>query len=120
MGGGKQQVKFTTEWLKDYERKHKTGNQLPDTEPLERPQVMVGGGEGKAQGAGRVALRFTLRRVRLLDPCAKYGSCKSLIDGCRFAELIHNDREEDITLEVNQEKVAHFKDEKTILEIIYP
>jgi len=65
-------------------------------------------------------LRFTLRRVRLLDPCAKYGSCKALIDGLRFAGLIRNDREEDITLEVSQVKVAHFKDETTEIILEYP
>jgi hypothetical protein len=94
--------------------------QIPNTEPQQRPEKLVCGGEGKAQGTGRVALSFTLRRVRLLDPCAKYGSCKALIDGLRYAGLIHNDREEDITLEVSQEKVRHFKEEETIIQITYP
>jgi hypothetical protein len=114
---------FTSEWLNEHERKQRNnqaGNRLPDTKPLERPETLVGGGEGKAQGTGRVALRFTLRRLRLLDPCAKYAGCKAIIDGCRYAGLIRNDSEKEITLEVNQEKVAHYKDEKTILEITYP
>jgi len=94
--------------------------QIPHTESQQRPEKLVRGSQGKAQGSGRVALVFTLRRVRLLDPCAKYGSCKALIDGLRYAGILYDDREEDITLEVNQEKVAHFKDEETIIRITYP
>lgn len=97
-----------------------TPTQIPHTESQQRPEKLVCSGEGKTQGAGRVALVFTLRRVRLLDPCAKYGSCKALIDGLRYAGILYDDREEDITLEVNQEKVAHFKDEQTIIRITCP
>ncbi len=95
-------------------------HQLPDAEPQQRPIKLEGDHAQKAQGTGRTALRFTLRRVRLLDPCAKYGSCKALIDGLRYAGLIHNDREEDITLEVTQEKVAHYAQEETLISITYP
>lgn len=99
---------------------HIAKTEIPDTKPLQRPQELVCRSEGEAQGTGRVTLRFTLRRVRLLDPCAKYGSCKALIDGLRYAGLIHNDREEDIGLEVTQEKVAHFAEEETLITITYP
>ena len=94
--------------------------QIQNTESQQRPEKLVCGGEGKAQSAGRIALVFTLRRVRLLDPCAKYGSCKALIDGLRYANILRDDREEDITLEVNQEKIAHFKDEETLIRITIP
>lgn len=97
-----------------------TSAELPDTKPFKRPQKLVRSRKGETQSAGRTALRFTLCRVRLLDPCAKYGSCKALIDGLRYAGIIFNDREEDITLEVHQAKVAHFAEEKTVIEITYP
>lgn len=38
----------------------------------------------------------------------------------RYAGLIPNDREEDIALEVEQEKVAHRADEETLITITYP
>ena len=94
--------------------------QIPHSEPQQRPEKLVRGNEGKAQSTVRIALVFTLRRVRLLDPCAKYGSCKALIDGLRYAGILYDDREEDITLEVNQEKVRHFKDEETLISITLP
>ena len=94
--------------------------QIPHAEPQQRPEKLVCCGEGKAQSTKRIALVFTLRRVRLLDPCAKYGSCKALIDGLRYANILRDDREEDITLEVNQEKIAHFKDEETLIRITIP
>jgi hypothetical protein len=94
--------------------------QIQNTESQQRPEKLVCDSEGEAQSAGRVALVFTLRRVRLLDPCAKYGSCKALIDGLRYAGILYDDREEDITLEVNQEKVRHFKDEETLIFIKLP
>ena len=99
---------------------HSPATQIQNTESQQRPEKLVCDSKGEAQGAGRVALIFTLRRVRLLDPCAKYGSCKALIDGLRYAGILHDDREEDITLEVNQEKVRHFKDEETLISITLP
>lgn len=94
--------------------------QVQDSKPLKRPKELVRRGEGEAQSSGRVALRFTLRRVRLLDVCAKHQSCKALIDGLRYAALIRDDREEDITLQVDQEKVAHYEEEETLIWITYP
>jgi hypothetical protein len=99
---------------------HSPTAQIQNTESQQRPEKLVCDSKGEAQSAGRVALVFTLRRVRLLDPCAKYGSCKALIDGLRYAGILYDDREEDITLEVNQEKVRHFKDEETLISITLP
>ena len=99
---------------------HHPTTQIQNTEPQQRPEKLVCDSKGEAQSTGRVALVFTLRRVRLLDPCAKYGSCKALIDGLRYAGILYDDREEDITLEVNQEKVRHFKDEETLISITLP
>jgi hypothetical protein len=76
--------------------------------------------EGEAQSAGRPHVCFTLCRVRLLDVDAKYGSVKDLLDGCAYAGLVVGDREDQITLEVRQEKVSHYEDEKTVIQITYP
>jgi hypothetical protein len=99
---------------------HHPTTQIQNTESQQRPEKLVCNSKREAQSTGRVALIFTLRRVRLLDPCAKYGSCKALIDGLRYAGILYDDREEDITLEVNQEKVRHFKDEETLISITLP
>lgn len=68
----------------------------------------------------RVSVGITLFRVRLLDPDNKYSACKDLIDGLRYAALLRDDKEEDITLEVTQERVKHFADERTVVTITYP
>jgi hypothetical protein len=99
---------------------NKPHSQISDSKPFKRQAPLEVDCEAQTPGSERIALRFTLRRVRLLDPCAKYGSCKALIDGLRYAGILHNDREEDITLEVAQKKVAHFKDEETLIEIYIP
>lgn len=63
----------------------------------------------------RVRVRITAFRVRLLDPdnlCPKY-----FIDCLRYANCIRDDRPQDITLEVTQEKVAKRSQERTEIEL---
>ena len=91
--------------------------ELPNAESSQQPGALVANGEGEAQCPIVPLVRFTLRRVKLLDIDAKYGSIKDLLDGLQYAGLIHGDREGEIRLEVNQQKVAHYKDEKTIIEV---
>jgi len=65
----------------------------------------------EAPNTGRFRVRITGYRRRLLDPdnlCAKY-----FVDCLRYAGLIPNDREQDITLEVGQIKVAKKENERT-------
>lgn len=90
------------------------------TEPAQPTAPLASGSEGEAQGSSRPLVRFTLRRTKLLDVDAKYGVLKHLIDGIAYAGLIHGDREDQIRLEVCQEKVAHRKEQETIIEIEYP
>jgi len=90
---------------------------LPDPEPAQLPATLVGDSEGEARGTRCPHVCFTLRRVRLLDIDAKYGSIKDLLDGLQYAGIIHQDREGEITLEVRQEKVAKFKDEETLITV---
>lgn len=69
----------------------------------------------KDEHAGRIRIRVTSFRVRFCDPdnlCAKY-----FIDCLRYAQIIPNDREEDIELTVRQTKVALKSDERTEIEI---
>lgn len=40
------------------------------------------------------------------------------MDCCKYAQLIRDDRPQDITLEVRQEKVSNPEDERTELAII--
>ena len=71
----------------------------------------------KEEGVPRIVVRFTGRRVRPLDPDNFAGSVKDLLDGCRHAGLIPGDEPWRIRLETEQEKVAHFSEEETIIEI---
>lgn len=71
--------------------------------------------EGKEAGTGRIHIRFTVRRKRLIDPdniIAKY-----LIDCLRYAGAIPDDRAKDITLEIKQEKTR--EEEETLIELFH-
>ena len=71
--------------------------------------------EGKEKNAGRIHIRFTVKRKRLIDPdniIAKY-----LIDCLRYAGAISDDRAKDITLEVKQEKTR--EEEETLIELFH-
>jgi hypothetical protein len=71
---------------------------------------------GEEGYTGRFHIRVVSFRRRLLDPdnlCPKY-----FIDCLRYAGFIPNDRQEDINLEVRQEKVASREEERTELTII--
>lgn len=77
----------------------------------------VGKKEGKGGNPDRIHVRIISFRRKLCDPdnlCPKY-----FIDCLRYSEIIANDRPEDITLEVSQEKVKNKADERTEIEIIY-
>jgi hypothetical protein len=67
--------------------------------------------QGETLYAGRVHVRITSYRRRLLDPDNL--TAKWFLDACRYARLIRNDRPEDITYEVGQEKVARKEEERT-------
>lgn len=77
-------------------------------------------GKGEASRLPRITLRITGFRVNPLDPDNFAGSLKDCIDGLRHAGLIHGDEWDKIKFEPDQVKVAHYKDEKTEIEIIYP
>jgi hypothetical protein len=74
----------------------------------------------KAEGFSRITVRFVGFRVKPLDPDNFAGSVKDLLDGLRHAGLIPGDEPWRIKLETEQEKVCHFKDERTEITIAYP
>lgn len=99
--------------------------QVPDAKPQRNKAKPLGKAtEGKARSLGcvrgRTAVRFTLRRVRPLDPDAAAGSSKDLLDGLRHSKLLSDDNPWEISLTVDQEKVAHYEEEETLIYITYP
>ncbi len=99
---------------------HHSTPQIPDSKPSQQARTLEKDRQGEAPGTRLPIVIFTLRRVRLLDADAKYGSIKDLLDGCQYAGLIRGDREDQISLEVRQETVGSFKEEETVIEIHNP
>ena len=94
--------------------------EIPHAEQRQRTPRLVSCNEAKKGGASCPLVRFTLRRVKLLDVDAKYGSIKDLLDGLHHAGLVDGDKEGQVRLEVDQVKVAHYADETTEIEIVIP
>jgi len=74
----------------------------------------------ETESMGRVVVRFTCFRVRLLDDDNVKASVKDLLDGLRHAHLIRDDSPREIQLEVEQRKVACPDFQRTEIELIYP
>ena len=98
----------------------RTPSKIQNAQPLKLPVKLESGSDRKAPCSGRPHVSFLLRRVKLLDVDAKWGSVKNLLDGLAIAQTIPGDREDQITLEVTQEMVPHYADEETIIEIETP
>lgn len=81
----------------------------------------ISGAQARELGsaAQRPHVGIFLHRTKLLDPDSKTASVKPLLDGLVAAGLIPNDREEDIVLQVEQEKVPASR-EGTGIVITYP
>ncbi len=85
---------------------------VPKPAVLDAPVEPV---QGETLYAGRVHVRITSYRRRLLDPDNL--TAKWFLDACRYARLIRDDKPEDITYQVGQEKVARKEDERTEIVI---
>ena len=70
-------------------------------------------GGGKKENTGRIHIRLTARRKRLIDPDNLV--FKYFIDCLRYAGAIPDDRAEDVTIETKQEKTR--QKEETIIEL---
>ncbi len=100
-----------------------TGDNSPPQGPKpERPfrNESLGEEAGEGENTSRVTVSIKSYRNRLLDFDNLVGGVKYFVDGLRHAGLIHDDREEDIILEVSQAKVPKREDEKTVIRLIYP
>lgn len=105
-------MRWTQEQLDAYEARRKSQTAEPERPVRHEP---VGAPQGEAKNTNRIRVRITGFRRRLLDPdnlCPKY-----FIDCLRYAELIPNDRAEDISLEVKQVKILRKDSECTVIEI---
>lgn len=110
-------MRWTKEQLNEYQaRRNQAGSKSPSPKPeqvVRHEPVAEKAGEGI--NPDRVRVCITSFRRRLIDPdnlCPKY-----FIDSLRYAGLIPNDREEDITLQVSQVKVKTKAEERTQIEL---
>lgn len=69
----------------------------------------------KKENTGRIHIRLTARRKRLIDPDNLV--FKYFIDCLRYAGAIPDDRAEDVTIETRQEKTR--EKEETLIELFY-
>lgn len=79
-----------------------------------RPRAL-GKGKAKEGHSGRVLVRVTAYRVRLLDEdnlCEKYH-----VDCCRYAGLLSGDDPSQAKIETGQVKVKRKQDERVLIEI---
>ena len=91
-------------------------NKSPIRNPKPKRPVLnepLAKGSGKKENTGRIHIRLTARRKRLIDPdnlIFKYH-----IDCLRYAGAIPDDREGDVTIETHQEKTR--EKEETLIEL---
>jgi hypothetical protein len=83
-----------------------------------KPSVL-NGAMGKAKrekkNTGRILVRIKVSRKRCVDPCN--AGQKYLVDCLRYAGILVDDREEDIALEIHQEKTRD--QEETLIELFH-
>lgn len=109
----------------EYQQKYGNGNHITSQVSHPKPKRNKASALGSAIqremcSNERTRIRFTGRRVRPLDPDNFAGGVKDLLDGLRHSGIISGDEPWKIILETNQEKVNHFYEEETIIQIITP
>jgi len=90
----------------------------PSRNSKPKPPVFNGAvGEvgGEKTHTGRILVRITVFRKRLVDPCN--AGQKYLVDCLRYVGLLVDDREKDIALEIRQEKTRG--EEETLIELFH-
>jgi len=90
----------------------KSGSSNPKSKRPVRNEPLAKTG-GKKENTGRIHIRLTARRKRLIDPDNLV--FKYFIDCLRYAGAIPDDRAEDVTIETKQEKTR--QKEETIIEL---
>jgi len=89
-----------------------SGPRKPERPVRHEPMVKD---EGKKAHSGRVHIRVTRRSKRPTDPDNNLG--KYFIDSLRYAGVLHDDTEKDVTIEMRQEKVR--EKEETVIELFH-
>jgi len=114
--------RWTQDDLKAFlKRRASAGVRLPPAEPERQDApTLEQTVQGETKSAGRPVVRFIFHRQKLLDRDNAFAGVKDLLDGLRHASLIQGDTESEIDLQVEQVKVAHRKEQKTVVEIKYP
>lgn len=115
-------ARVAAEAIQAAEKRHDnpTRPEIPNAEQRECAKKLGSRDAGETPSPGCPHVRFTLRRVRLLDVDSKFHSCKDLIDALTHCGAIPGDKEGQITLEVLQERVSKYDLEETIIEITTP
>ena len=90
----------------------KSSSRNPKPKRPVRDESLAKGGS-KKENTGRIHIRLTARRKRLIDPDNLV--FKYFIDCLRYAGAIPDDRAEDVTIETKQEKTR--QKEETVIEL---
>lgn len=100
---------------KPYENQNRTSIQNPK---CPEPVKALGCPDAReTKCATRPIVRITSCRIRLLDKDNLYRGCKSLLDALRYTGAIPGDSEMEIDYQARQIKVAHRREEKTVIEL---
>lgn len=90
----------------------------PSSDSKPKPPVCngaVGKAKREKKNTGRILVRIKIARKRCVDPCN--AGQKYLVDCLRYAGILVDDREEDIALEIHQEKTR--EKEETLIELFH-
>lgn len=102
-------------------RRNKTGSSASSPKPEQvvrhEPVAKKAGEASHTKSIPCRVVRITSYRRRLLDFDNLAGGCKYFLDCCKYAQLIPDDRPQDITLKVNQVKVKTEAEERTEITI---
>jgi hypothetical protein len=95
-------------------------NRLRPAQPQQTSRsALVDSLPGKAENHGRIILRYRIFRVRFLDQDNLNGSTKPVTDCLVQVGLIPSDDSQTIEVAVTQERVRHYGEERTEIEICY-
>lgn len=95
-------------------------NRVRPAEPEQAPrQTLVDPLPGETQNRGRIDVRYRIFRVRFLDEENLNGSTKPVTDCLVQAGLLPNDDPKTVKITVEQERVCHYFEERTEIEITY-
>ena len=92
------------------------GSPDPGDQQAVRPRE-VGQDQGEEGDPRRPHVFIVSFRRRLLDPDGLYGGVKYFLDSLRYAGIIPDDRDADITLEVIQKQVKTKAEETTMISV---